>query len=208
MPSPVLLLAALLLTPLAAHAAESTKPASKPPNILFILTEDQGAHLSYLGTPGLQTPNRDSLAKSGVYFPNFFVGYPVCSPSKACIYTSLHNHTNGILNNTPNYHKRADQLTAEEKNNAVYRNNRLHEGIPTLVERLKEAGYYQGVIHKLHVAPVESFPYDEFIAGENGKAQDASHKITVNVRKKQCLIKPVSGFPCSRLTILTTACPT
>ena len=168
--SPVLLLAALLLTPLAAHAAESTKPASKPPNILFILTEDQGAHLSYLGTPGLQTPNMDSLAKSGVYFQNFFVGYPVCSPSKACIYTSLHNHTNGILNNTPNYHKPADQLTAEEKNNAVYRNNRLHEGIPTLVERLKEAGYYQGVIHKLHVAPVESFPYDEFIAGENGKA--------------------------------------
>ena len=164
------LLAALLLAPLAAHAAESTKPASKAPNILFILTEDQGAHLSYLGTPGLQTPNMDSLAKSGVYFQNFFVGYPVCSPSKACIYTSLHNHTNGILNNTPNYHKPADQLTAEEKNNAVYRSNRLHEGIPTLVERLKEAGYYQGVIHKLHVAPVESFPYDEFIAGENGKA--------------------------------------
>jgi len=91
------------LTPLAAHSAEATKPASKRPNILFILTEDQGAHLSYLGTPGLQTPNMDSLAKSGVYFQNFFVGYPVCSPSKACIYTSLHNHTNGILNKTPNY---------------------------------------------------------------------------------------------------------
>jgi len=151
-------------------AAVCSAADSKKPNILFILTEDQGAHLSFLGTPGLQTPNMDSLAKSGVYFRNFFVGYPVCSPSKACLYTSLHNHTNGILNNTPNYHKSADQLTAAEKNNSLYRNNRLHEGIPTLVERLKEAGYYQGVTHKLHVAPVESFPYDEFIPGENGKA--------------------------------------
>ncbi|OYV06914.1 MAG: hypothetical protein CFE26_03720, partial [Verrucomicrobiales bacterium VVV1] len=40
------------------------------PNLLFILTEDQGAHLSFLGTPGLQTPHMDSLAKSGVYFRN------------------------------------------------------------------------------------------------------------------------------------------
>ncbi|MEO6785350.1 MAG: sulfatase, partial [Chthoniobacteraceae bacterium] len=140
------------------------------PNILFILTEDQGAHLSFLGTPGLQTPNMDALARSGVYFRNFFVGYPVCSPSKACIYTSLHNHTNGILNNTPNYHKPADQLTDTEKHNALYRTNRIAASIPTLVERLKAAGYYQGVTHKLHVAPVEKFPYDEFIPGENGKA--------------------------------------
>jgi N-sulfoglucosamine sulfohydrolase len=144
--------------------------AASPRNILFILTEDQGAHLSVLGTPGLQTPNMDALARSGVLFRNTFVAYPVCSPSKACIYTSLHNHSNGILNNTPNYHKPADQLTAAEKNNALYRSNRIHAHVPTLVERLKAAGYYQGVTHKLHVAPVEKFPYDEFIAGENCKA--------------------------------------
>ena len=142
----------------------------RKPNILFILTEDQGAHLGCLGTSGLQTTNMDSLARSGVYFKNCFVAYPVCSPSKACIYTSLHNHANGILNNTPNYHKPADQLTAAEQNNPLYRSNRIRAGIPTLVERLKAAGYYQGVTHKLHVAPVEKFPYDEFIAGGNGKA--------------------------------------
>lgn len=142
----------------------------KRPNILFILTEDQGAHLSFLGAPGLQTPNMDALARAGVFFCNAFVAYPVCSPSKACIYTSLHNHTNGILNNTPNYHKPADQLTEAEKNNALYLSNRIGADMPTLVERLKAAGYYQGVTHKLHVAPVEKFPYDEFIAGENGEA--------------------------------------
>ncbi len=152
------ILALLLFFTGICSAAEAPKP-----NLLFILTEDQGAHLSLRGTPGLQTPNLDALARSGVYFRNAFVAYPVCSPSKACIYTSLHNHTNGILNNTPNYHKPAAQLTDGEKNNPLYRSNRIGVGIPTLIERLKAAGYYQGVTHKLHVAPVEKFPYDEFI---------------------------------------------
>ena len=159
-----------LLFMLLAACPVMTARAVDRPNILFILTEDQGAHLSFLGTPGLRTPHMDSLAMSGVYFRNAFVGYPVCSPSKACLYTSLHNHTNGILNNTPNYHKPVDQLTDAEKGNPLYVRNRVPASIPTLVERLKAAGYYQGVTHKLHVAPVEKFPYDEFIPGDNGRA--------------------------------------
>ena len=79
-------------------AADVQRPDK--PNILFILTEDQGAHLGVLGTAGLQTPPMDALARSGVLFRNAFVAYPVCSASKACIYTGLHNHRNGILNNT------------------------------------------------------------------------------------------------------------
>ena len=137
------------------------------PNILFILTEDSG-HLSFLGTPGLQTPNMDSLARSGVYFKNFFVGYPVCSPSKACIYTGLHNHENGILNNTQNYFKPASQLTDAERRNPIYVKNRIRDDLPTLVERLHDAGYYQGIAGKLHVAPLEKFPYDEFIKSCDG----------------------------------------
>jgi len=70
------------------------------PNVLFILTEDQGAHLGFLGTPGVRTPNMDALARSGVYFHNAYVVYSVCSASKAALYTGLHNHANGILNNT------------------------------------------------------------------------------------------------------------
>ena len=140
------------------------------PNILFILTEDQGAHLSFLGTPGLQTPNMDSLAQRGVYFSNAFVAYPVCSPSKAAIYTSLHNHTNGLLNNTPNFHKPASELTPAERSNPLYVSNRIRDELPTLVERLHAAGYYQGVTSKLHVAPNEKFPYDDFSKAENGVA--------------------------------------
>ncbi len=140
--------------------------AVERPNILFILTEDQGAHLSFLGTPGLQTPHMDSLARSGAYFENAFVAYPVCSASKAAIYTSLHNHTSGLMNNTQNYHKPAAEVTAAERERSE--GNSIRSDIPTLVERLKAAGYYQGVTHKLHVFPNEKFPYDEFIK-HNGR---------------------------------------
>jgi len=132
-------------------------------NVLFILTEDQGAHMGVVGTPGLRTPHMDALALSGVYFNNAFVAYPVCSASKAAIYTGLHNHANGILNNTPNVFKPASQMTSKEANNPLYRKNHIHSGIPTLIERLHEAGYHQGVTGKLHVAPNEKFPFDEFI---------------------------------------------
>ena len=153
----------LLALGLAVLSASLRAAAPVRPNVFFILTEDQGAQLGFLGTPGLQTPHMDSLARSGVYFDNAFVVYPVCSASKAAIYTGLHNHTNGILNNTLNLPKPASQVTAAERNHPLYRTNRIHDGIPTLIERLQAAGYYQGATHKLHVLPNEKFPYDEFI---------------------------------------------
>ena len=152
---------------LALFSAALHGAAPARPNLLFILTEDQGAHLSFLGTPGLKTPHMDALARSGMYFEQAFVAYPVCSASKAAIYTGLHNHTNGLLNNTPNFHKPAARLTPAERDHPLYVRNRVRENLPTLVERLHAAGYYQGVTSKLHVAPNEKFPYDEYIVPTN-----------------------------------------
>ena len=139
--------------------------AADRPNILFILTEDQGAHLGFLETPGLQTPNIDQLARSSTYFRNAFVVYPVCSASKAAIYTGIHNHANGILNNTYNFHKPASEVTEQERRQPLWKSNRILDRYITLTEILHENGYYQGVSHKLHVLPNEKFPYDEFLKG-------------------------------------------
>lgn len=144
------------------------KEESTRSNLLFILTEDQGAHAGYLGTPGLKTPAIDRLSATAVVFPHAFVAYPVCSASKASIYTGLHNHNNGVLNNTLNHHRHAEQVTEAEKKHPLYQRNRIHPDIPTLIERFHEAGYHQGVTHKLHVIPVEKLPYDEFLKG-NGR---------------------------------------
>ncbi len=133
------------------------------PNILFILSEDQGNHLSYLNTPGLQTPHIDAIAKRGTYFNQAFVAYPVCSASKAAIYTSLHAHTNGLLNNTMNLFKPAEKVTAKERQHRLFRGNRIAVRYITLIQVLHDNGYYQGVTHKLHVLPNDKFPFDEFL---------------------------------------------
>lgn len=147
------LLLALLLAP-SLFAAQ--------PNILFILTEDQGAHMSALGRTDIQTPRMDALAASGTLFRRAYVAYPVCSASKACIMTGLHSHVNGLVNNTNNYLKRAEKLTDAEKKSPPYLHTRIRSTAPTLVEVLVQAGYHAAVSGKLHLSPNERFPYHDF----------------------------------------------
>lgn len=144
--------------------------AAPVPNILFILTEDQGGHLSYLGTPGLETPNMDRIARQGVYFERAYVNYPVCSPSKANIYTGTYAHTNGMISNTHNFFVPADQLNPGQLNNPIYKRVRIGDRFTTLTEIFEAEGYYSGVSGKLHVSPNEKFPYDEwFKKNEKGR---------------------------------------
>ncbi|MBL9144860.1 MAG: sulfatase [Verrucomicrobiaceae bacterium] len=147
------LLLALLLAP-SLFAAQ--------PNILFILTEDQGAQMSALGRTDIQTPRMDALAANGALFRRAYVAYPVCSASKACIMTGLHSHVNGLVNNTNNYLKHAEKLTDAEKKSPPYLHTRIRSTAPTLVEVLVKAGYHAAVSGKLHVSPNERFPYHDF----------------------------------------------
>ena len=67
------------------------------PNILFILTEDQGAHMSALGRTDTQTPRMDALAASGTLFRPAYVASPVCPASNASIHPGLHGPVNAPL---------------------------------------------------------------------------------------------------------------
>jgi arylsulfatase A len=162
--------------------AQTGVPVSpKRPNVLFILTEDQGAQMAALGTPDIATPRMDALAASGTLFRRAYVGYPVCSASKACIYTGLYPHSNGLLNNTKNHFKPAAELTAEDRANAAYKNVQIRTRNPTLVQMLKRSGYHCGITGKLHVAPNERFPYDDFIrVGEKAPLT----RLAANAREK------------------------
>lgn len=158
------------LLALAAPAPAAEAPAAAPgapggdrPNLLFVLTEDQGTHLSLLGTPGLRTPHMDALARRGVYFERAHVNYPVCSASKANILTGTYGHTNGVIGNTQNYFVPAAELTPAQRNNRVYRRVSVRPELPTLTELLTEAGYHAAVSGKLHLSPNEKFPYDEML---------------------------------------------
>ena len=81
------LLAALLLSSLAAYAADAPKP-----NILLIITDDQGyGDFSIHGNTHLQTPHIDKLGAEGVRFERFYVN-SFCAPTRAALLTGR-NHT-------------------------------------------------------------------------------------------------------------------
>ncbi|OJU03697.1 MAG: sulfatase [Rhizobiales bacterium 65-79] len=58
------------------------------PNILFIVSDDQGAWaLGCAGNDEIRTPVLDRLAAAGIRFENFFCTSPVCSPARASLLT-------------------------------------------------------------------------------------------------------------------------
>ena len=66
------------------------------PNIVFILTDDQGyGDMSCHGHPVLKTPNIDRLHDEGVRFTDFHVS-PTCSPTRAALFTGRHEFENGV----------------------------------------------------------------------------------------------------------------
>ncbi len=67
------------------------------PNIVFILSDDQGAWaMRCAGTPGLKTPNLDRIAREGLRFDNFFCASPVCSPARASLLTGRMPSAHGV----------------------------------------------------------------------------------------------------------------
>ena len=71
--------------------------ATDRPNVIFILTDDQGVWAAgCYGNPEIRTPNIDRLAARGMRFENFFVASPVCSPSRASFLTGRIPSQHGV----------------------------------------------------------------------------------------------------------------
>jgi arylsulfatase A-like enzyme len=86
-------LAAALFT----ASAGVSSAADKLPNIVVILTDDQGyADVGKFGAEGFATPNLDRLADEGAVFRNFHVAQPICSASRAGLLTGCYPNRIGI----------------------------------------------------------------------------------------------------------------
>jgi arylsulfatase len=148
----------LLLTSLAGNLLAADSLAGKRPNIVFVLTDDQGyGDLSCHGNPILKTPNIDRLHHEGVRFTDFMVS-PTCSPTRSALMTGRHEFRNGVTH------------TINER-------ERLTLNATTLAQVLKSAGYATGIFGKWHLGDEPNhWPsrrgFDEmFIHGAGGIGQ-------------------------------------
>jgi uncharacterized sulfatase len=67
------------------------------PNVVFIYTDDQARWaVGAYGNADIKTPNLDRIAHEGALFRNAFTVTPVCSPSRASLFTSRFSTEFGI----------------------------------------------------------------------------------------------------------------
>ncbi len=126
--------------------------APAKPNLVFILTDNQGAWtLGCYGNPDIRTPHIDKLAAEGIRFTRALSCNPVCSPTRATFLTGLIPSQHGV-------HSFLDP--AFMMGPRAY--NTLAE-FTSLGEVLRDAGYTCGLSGKWHLGanltPSEGFSF-------------------------------------------------
>lgn len=130
------LLPAILLL-LASVAASAAAPAARP-NIVFVVTDDQGyGDLGFTGNPIVQTPHLDRLAAESSQLRDFHVA-PTCSPTRAALLTGHWSNRTGVWH-------------------TVNGRSMLRENETTLGQLLAAHGYATGMFGKWHLG--DNYPY-------------------------------------------------
>ena len=147
------------------QAVFGRRQTNRKPNVLFILSDDLGSiDVNCYGAKDLYTENLDRLAAEGTRFTQFYVGAPVCSPSRAAIMTGRYPQQAGVPGNV-----------SSEKG---------HAGMPTeqvtIAEMMKAGGYATGHIGKWHLGYTpETMPngqgYDYSFGHMGGCIDNYSH---------------------------------
>lgn len=132
--------------------------ASQPPNIVFVITDDQGyGDLGCHGNPVIQTPNLDAFSRESVRFTDFHVS-PTCAPTRAALLTGRHEFRSGVTH-------------------TIFERERLNLEATTIAQVLKGAGYHTGIFGKWHLGDEPAYQpgrrgFDEvFIHGAGGIGQ-------------------------------------
>lgn len=142
----------------AALSAHTSDLAGSKPNIILIITDDQGyGPVGKHGHPWIQTPNLDILHDTSTRFDRFLVS-PTCSPTRAALMTGRHPMKNGITH-------------------TILERERMTLDATILPQVLGSAGYTTGIFGKWHLGDEDPYQphkrgFDEvFIHGAGGIGQ-------------------------------------
>ena len=152
-------------------------------NILLILTDQH--RYDIVGANGSEicrSPNLDALAASGERFTAAYSVCPLCTPARASIYTGVAPHRHGLLRNimenTPN-------------------GGSIPEALPTLAQRLGEAGYTCHFRGKWHAGnrPASSCGFEGLdVAGYGNVSENPAYHDYLQARGLQRPVRtPLGG---------------
>ena len=151
-----------------AGCAAFTGAAAARPNIIVIVSDDQGiGDIGCYGAKDILTPNLDRLAAEGVRFTDWHASSPVCSPSRAALLTGKYPQRAGV-----------PEILFSKPDFAV---PGLRKGETTLAGELRAAGYRTAAIGKWHLGSTpESRPleqgFEEFFGFYSGWIDYYSHR--------------------------------
>jgi arylsulfatase A-like enzyme len=142
------------------------QPASKPPNIIFILADDLGyADVSCYGRRDFTTPNIDRIAARGMRFLQGYANSAVCSATRLALITGRYQYRLRLGLEEPLSGNPEVGLPPEH---------------PTLPSLLKRAGYGTSLIGKWHLGALPKFGplksgYDHFFGFRAAAVDYFSH---------------------------------
>jgi len=142
------------------------QPASRRPNIVFILADDLGyADVACYGRPDLRTPNVDRLAATGVRFLQAYANSAVCTATRVALITGRYQYRLPIGLEEPLATVGTVGLPPEQ---------------PTLASLLRKAGYATTLVGKWHLGRLPKFGpllsgYDHFYGFRGGAVDYYSH---------------------------------
>ncbi len=99
------LLLLLLVTGAVSAARDTIAPATKRPNIVFILADDLGfgdvgiLFQNHKTGKRMRTPNLDKMASQGAVLSHHYCPAPVCAPSRASLYLGVHQGHSNVRDN-------------------------------------------------------------------------------------------------------------
>jgi len=122
----------LIATGVLAVAGRAVAAIQTRPNIVLIMTDDQGyGDLGATGNPLIRTPNIDAMADRSASVRQFYVS-PVCAPTRASLMTGRYNYRTRCIDT---FIGRA-MMEPDET---------------TIAEILSDAGYATGIFGKWHL---------------------------------------------------------